>query len=147
MPKPLVSILIISFNQEAFIEEALKGALEQDYENLEVVVADDGSTDRTPDIILSYADRYKGRLVAIVGKPNLGITGNSNRGLSLCKGKYIAFQGGDDVFLPGKISAQVDWMEERDSRVLCGHQVEVFYESGAPSHLLLPNLPSGNGPS
>ncbi|WP_051937839.1 glycosyltransferase [Ghiorsea bivora] len=147
MSKPLVSILIISFNQEAFIEEALKSALEQDYENLEVVVADDGSTDRTPDIILSYAERYKGRLIAIVGEPNLGITGNSNRGLRLCEGKYVAFQGGDDVLLPGKITAQVAWMEEDDTRVLCGHQVEVFYEDGSPSHLLLPSLPSGKGAS
>jgi len=132
--KPLVSIHIITYNQLDFIHETLSSALEQDYENLEVVVADDGSTDGTAEIILEYAERYQGRLIPLVGGPNLGITGNSNRGLKSCKGKYIAFQGGDDVFLPGKTSAQVAWMEEDDKRVLCGHQVEVFYEDGKAPH-------------
>lgn len=146
MLNPLVSIMIISFNQKEFIQEALISALEQDYGNLEVIVADDGSTDGTVDIILSCAEKYGPRLVPIVGGPNLGITGNSNRGLKQCKGNFIAFQGGDDVFLPGKISAQVAWMEENENRVLCGHQVEVFYEDGSPCHQLIPRLPSGKGP-
>jgi len=143
--KPLVSIHIITYNQLDFIHETLSSALEQDYENLEVVVADDGSTDGTAEIILEYAERYQGRLIPLVGGPNLGITGNSNRGLKACKGKYIAFQGGDDVLLPGKITAQVAWMEEDEQRVLCGHQVEVFYEDGSRSHALTPQLPSGKG--
>jgi len=146
VPSPLVSILIITFNQKEFIEEALLSALEQDYENLEVVVADDASTDGTAEVILSYAKKYKSRLVPVIGEDNLGITGNSNRGLRQCQGKYIAFQGGDDVLLSGKISAQVNWMEEDVQRVLCGHQVEVFYDDGSPSHLLLPSLPVGHGP-
>lgn len=146
MASPLVSILIITFNQKEFIEETLLSALEQDYKNLEVVVADDASTDGTAEVILSYAKKYNSRLVPLIGEENLGITGNSNRGLSQCQGKYVAFQGGDDVLLPGKISAQVNWMEKDVQRVLCGHQVEVFYEDGSPSHLLLPSLPVGHGP-
>lgn len=124
--QPLVSIHIITYNQIDFIHETLTSALEQDYENLEVVVADDGSTDGTAEVILEYAEKYPNRLVPLVGGPNLGITGNSNRGLKACKGKYIAFQGGDDVLLPRKISTQVAWMEEDENRVICYHNVEVF---------------------
>jgi len=96
-------------------------------------------------VILEYAKKYPNRLLPLVGGPNLGITGNSNRGLKGCKGKYIAFQGGDDVLLPGKISAQVAWMEEDEKRVLCGHQVEIFYEDESSSHIMTPSLPSGVG--
>jgi len=142
---PLVSIHIITYNQIEFIHETLTSALEQDYENLEVAVADDGSTDGTAEVILEYAAKYPNRLIPLVGGSNIGITGNSNRGLKACNGKYIAFQGGDDVLLPGKITAQVAWMEENEKRVLCGHQVEVFYEDGSRSHVLTPKLMSGVG--
>lgn len=142
---PKVSICIISYNQIDYISEALEGALNQEYPNIEVVVADDGSTDGTAEVILEYAKKFPNRLVPLVGGPNLGITGNSNRALKACKGKYIVFQGGDDVLLPGKISAQVKWMEKDEKRVLCGHQVEVFYEDGSRSHVLTPILPSGKG--
>jgi len=76
--QPLVSIHIITYNQIDFIHDTLTSALEQDYENLEVVVADDGSTDGTAEVILEYAKKYPNRLLPLVGGPNLGITGNSN---------------------------------------------------------------------
>lgn len=129
MSNPLVSVHIITYNQISFVRETLDSALGQDYENLEVVVADDGSTDGTAEVILEYAEKYGSRLVPVVGQGNLGITGNCNRGLKHCRGKYIAFQGGDDVFYPGKITKQVQWMEASDKRVLCGHDVNVFESS------------------
>lgn len=126
MSNPLVSVHIIIYNVIEFIRETLESALQQDYDNLEVIAADDRSTDGTAEVIREYADRYPGRLVPVLGEQNLGHTGNSNRALRACKGKYIAFQGGDDVFLPGKIRKQVEWMEEDERRVLCGHEVEAF---------------------
>lgn len=126
MSQTLVSICVITYNQIDFIHETLSSALSQDYANLEVVVADDGSCDGTAEVILEYAEKYPGRLVPLVGGPNLGVTGNSNRALMACRGKYIAFQGGDDVLLPGKISHQVKWMEEDTQRVICYHDMDVF---------------------
>jgi glycosyltransferase involved in cell wall biosynthesis len=126
MADPLVSVHIIIYNMIDYIEETLTSALEQDYDNLEVIAADDGSTDGTAEVIADFAVRYRGRLVPLLGGPNLGHTGNSNRGLRACRGKYIAFQGGDDVLLPGKIKAQVAWLEESQDRVLCYHDYEAF---------------------
>lgn len=144
--QPKVSIHIISFNQKDYIAEAIESAVGQDYENLEVIVSDDASTDGTADIIAAYQLRYPNRLVAILNKNNVGITANSNRGLRACTGQYIAFQGGDDVLLPGKIAAQVKWFEKDEKRVLCGHQVEVFYEDGSrPPHLLTRGIAEGAG--
>lgn len=100
---PLVSVHVITFNQAHLIHETLQSILAQDYANIEIIVADDGSTDGTANIISEYANQYPSKIIPLVAGPNLGITGNSNRGLQACKGKYIAFIGGDDLFLPSKI--------------------------------------------
>ena len=118
--------MIVTYNQEHFINETLKSAVDQDYENLEVVVADDGSSDGTAKIIKDYAKRFPLRVKAITGGPNLGITGNCNRALRQCIGEFIALQGGDDVLLPGKITKQVEWFSQSEKRVLCYHDAEIF---------------------
>lgn len=131
MAEPLVSILIPTYSCASFIDETLSSALQQEYGNLEVVVADDCSSDGTAETIMRYAARFPGRLVALVGGPHLGVTGNCNRALDACRGKYIAFQGGDDVLLPGKITKQVEWLEADERRGICYHDVEIFdSESG-----------------
>jgi glycosyltransferase involved in cell wall biosynthesis len=126
MTQPLVSVLTITYNQAPFIAETIESALAQDYAALEVVVADDGSTDGTAELVAEYGKRYPGKVIALVGGPNLGFPGNSNRGLRACRGAYVAIQGGDDLFLPGKISAQVRWLEAQTRRVLCGHDAYIF---------------------
>jgi len=143
---PKVSVHIITYNQRDFIREAVDSALAQDYSNLELVIADDASTDGTVDILAEYQRMHPQRIKAILGATNLGITGNSNRGLAACTGDFIAFMGGDDVLLPGKIAAQVDWFARDRRRALCGHQVEVFYEDGSRApHPLTRHLLSGRG--
>jgi glycosyltransferase involved in cell wall biosynthesis len=126
MSEPLVSVMLPAYNQVDFVREAVESAAEQDYSNLEVIVSDDGSTDGTIDVIQECANKYPGRVIPLVNQPHLGITGNCNRNLKACKGKYIAFSAGDDAFLPGKITKQVEWMEEDEQRVLCGHDVDIF---------------------
>ncbi len=146
MSAPLVSISIITYNQINFIGDTLASAIGQDYLNLEVIVADDGSTDGTVDIVLEYARKYPDRLIPLVEGPNLGITGNSNRALRSCKGKYIAFMGGDDALLPGKISAQVEWFEEDPNRVLCGHSIDIIQNSTGKLIRRQNSMHSGVGP-
>ena len=146
--RPKVSIHIISYNQQDFIAEALESALAQNYPNLEVIVSDDGSSDSTPAIVGDFASRHPDRLVALLNPDNLGITRNSNRGLRACTGEFISFMGGDDVLLPDKISRQVAWFGQNPRRVLCGHQLEVFYDdhSRAP-HPFSAKLRQGRGAS
>jgi glycosyltransferase involved in cell wall biosynthesis len=149
MTPPLASIVVVTYKQEALIEEAVMSAVDQEYPSLEVVVTDDASPDRTPDLIAQFAEKWPERVVPVFGSERLGVAGNYNRGLATATGKYIAFLDGDDVFLPGKIAAQVDWFEKDSSRVLCGHDLERFdSESGERIALeseLTPLL-SGTGP-
>lgn len=139
MAQPLVSVWCITYNHVDFIGEALSSALEQDYPKLEVVVADDGSTDGTVEVIGDYSQKYPDRLIVLPGRTNQGVEGilsNANRALRACKGKYVAFLEGDDVFLPHKITKQVEWLEADERRVLCGHDVEVFdSKTGKPFSL------------
>lgn len=128
---PLVSISIISCEQQDYIGEAIESALAQTYHNIEVVVADDASTDATQDIIKRYEAAHPGRVRGIFNQSRLGITANSNVALFACRGEFVAFMGGDDVLLPGKIAAQVEWFAADPRRRVCGHQVEVFYEDGS----------------
>src|SRR5690242_2461986 len=104
---PRVSIVIATYNHAQFVEAAVLSAVAQSYPMLQVVVADDGSTDSTREIIrrLSSEDT---RIVPLVDGPHVGIAANLNRALHVSTGHYIAFCGGDDVMLPGKIAAQVD---------------------------------------
>ena len=125
MRTSLVSVILAAYNQVGFIDEAIRSAVEQDYDPLEVIVGDDGSTDGTREKILDWAARYPGRVIAVDG-PHLGVTGNCNRILAAARGKYYTLHAGDDLYLPGKIRKQVEWMEGDSDRVLCSHAVELF---------------------
>jgi glycosyltransferase involved in cell wall biosynthesis len=136
MSDPKVSILIPSYNQEDVIEQTVMSSLTQDYEDLEVVVSDDASTDGTPQILNELESRYPGRLKVFLHETNLGVTKNHTRGLLECSGDFIAFQDGDDLLLPGKIKKQVTFMQERPDCTISFHDVDVFdSETGTTLYL------------
>jgi glycosyltransferase involved in cell wall biosynthesis len=122
---PKVSVMIITYNQRHLIAETLESVLSQDYSNLEIVVADDASTDGTRDVILDFQRRYPDIVVPVLNQINMGITGNSNAAFFACTGELVAVLGGDDLFLPGKIKAQVAQFED-PKVVLSYHPVDIF---------------------
>jgi glycosyltransferase involved in cell wall biosynthesis len=134
--RKLVSVCIITYNQEHYIKETLDSVLEQDYKPLEIIVADDDSQDHTPEILKQYQINNPNILKIITGGPNLGITGNSNRALKACSGEYVAFLGGDDIMMPEKISRQVEWLESDSDRILSAHDVTIINENGVKEKYL-----------
>src|SRR5713226_7752819 len=100
MSKPYVSVLIDTYNHERFIEQAITSVLDQDMSmaNVEILVVDDGSTDRTPNIVGSFGPR-----VRLLRKPNGGQASAFNAGIPECHGEIIAFLDGDDWWSPGKL--------------------------------------------
>lgn len=107
--QPLVTLAIISYNQSRFIREAVESALAQNYSPMEVVISDDASSDSTSDIIYDIVSNYVGphKIIVNLNPTNLGLAGNLNKVLSLCKGDIICWAGGDDISLAGKIEALV----------------------------------------
>lgn len=106
MDKPLISFAVGCYNQEAFIKEAIEGALAQDYSPLEIIISDDCSKDRTFDIASQVASAYKGpHLVRLnCNSRNLGLAGNVNQALGMCRGELLVLAAGDDVSLPERTS-------------------------------------------
>lgn len=96
--KELISIIIPAYNVEKYIEQCLNSVLNQTYENLEIIVLNDGSTDNTKQIIDSFADRdYR---LKIIHKENTGVSDTRNIGLEIAKGDYIGFVDSDDEIKP-----------------------------------------------
>lgn len=133
MKIPLVSVAIISYNQENFIREAIESVILQDYPNVELCISDDASTDNTSKVILEYVDKlvtYPNiKIKYLLNQDNCGIVKNYNKVLNLCTGDYIAWLDGDDLFLAGKISAQVKFMQENPKCVISHTEVEAFDNS------------------
>ncbi len=105
--KPLVSLCICFYNQEDFVNDAVKGALSQTYENLEVILSDDNSTDRTYERIQNAVSSYKGphKIIINKNKTNIGLVPHFNNVLfNLSHGKFLFIQGGDDISLPNRIT-------------------------------------------
>lgn len=127
MKTPLVSILIISYNQEDLIRETVESCLRQTYENLQIVVSDDGSKDGTQAILRQLRQANPERIKLILNSSNSGITANCNIGLTACDGELVALMGGDDVLLPKKVEFQVSAFLADPDLVLSYHPCHVSY--------------------
>jgi glycosyltransferase involved in cell wall biosynthesis len=123
---PLVSVAIITYNQKEYLRDCIESVLIQDYSNIEIVIADDASTDGTQQMLVEYEKKNPGKFILHLSNKNQGITANSNLAHFACSGKYIAWMGGDDLMLPGKLSKQVDFMEKNPNCSICYHNLDVF---------------------
>lgn len=126
MEMPKVSVLMPTYNQAGLVEATLDSVLAQDYENFEVIVRDDASPDETVAVLRAYAGRHPGRVKVIAGEKNLGVTGNMNELLAVADGVMLCFTGGDDLFKPGRITAQVEALLAAPEAGLCHADMEWF---------------------
>jgi alpha-1,3-rhamnosyltransferase len=108
---PLVSVIMPAFNHELYIEEALQSIGDQTHQNIELIVVDDGSTDRTAEIIEAYIKKNSGMNIRCLHKRNEGICRTLNKGLEMSTGDYVAFLASDDLWLPDRLAIQLDFME------------------------------------
>jgi glycosyltransferase involved in cell wall biosynthesis len=103
---PLVSVIIPCLNRETLVGQAIESALNQTYQNLEVIVVNDGSTDGTENVVLSYTEKTS-RVRYFKHEVNKGIPAARNTGIRSSLGQYVAFLDSDDMWLPNKIEAQL----------------------------------------
>ncbi|MGB3653465.1 MAG: glycosyltransferase, partial [Rivularia sp. (in: cyanobacteria)] len=121
---PLVTVIIGNYNYEQFIGKAIDSVLNQTYENIEIIVVDDGSTDNSRKIIDSYGDR-----IIPVFKENGGQPSNYNAGFASSKGDIICFLDSDDIFLPNKVSRIVSIFESYKDIGWCFHSLQLINDS------------------
>lgn len=127
--KPTVSVILPVFNGEAHLKESIESILAQQYEDFECIILDDGSSDSSRMIIQEYA-RCDARIKPIINAENLGLVWTLNKGLSLCRGKYIARQDADDVSYRHRFKEQVDFFYVNRDVGVVGSAMEVIDEKG-----------------
>ncbi len=115
--KPKISVLISVYNTEKFIEQALKSIYSQTYQDFEVIIIDDASTDRTSEILVKMKDS---RTFIYRNSENIGLTKSLNIGLKLCRGEYIARMDADDISHPQRFEKQVKFLDENPNCTVLG---------------------------
>ncbi len=122
---PKVSIIIPTFNRLPMLKEAVDSVLAQDFEDFELIIVDDGSTDGTADKMIKYGGRVK----LLRHNDNRGVSAARNSGITHAKGKYIGFLDSDDLWVKGKLEIQVSFLDENPHYPLC-YTDEIWIRKG-----------------
>ena len=131
---PLVSVILPVYNGQTYLAQALDSALVQDYPNTEFIVVDDGSTDGTAEVLRGFGNR-----IHVLHQANGGPQRARNAGLAAARGEYIAFLDADDVWLQGKLSAQVAHLQANPEVGACCFRWHVW-PTDSDGHFRLPEF-------
>gem|GEM_PF-227744 len=124
---PRVTVFIPAFNREDYVCTAINSMLAQEYTDFEILVVDDGSTDRTAERVAAYADR---RVRLERSASNQGIPASRNRGLALARGEYLALLDSDDYAYPERLGVQVAYLDQNPDIVQVGSGCTLMDEKG-----------------
>ena len=119
---PRVSVLIPTYNCARFLPDAIESVLAQTFQDFEIIVVDDGSTDDTAQVVSRYPQ------VRYILKEHSGISASRNAAVSAATGEIVAFLDADDMFTPEKLQKQVDYLDENPDCHLIFTKAENFYE-------------------
>jgi len=122
---PKVSVIIPTYNRLLMLKEAVDSVLAQEFEDMELIVVDDGSTDGTAEEM----KRYGGRVKLIQNSENKGVSAARNKGILHARGKYIAFLDSDDLWVKGKLKIQVSFLDDNPHYPVC-HTDEIWIRRG-----------------
>ena len=135
MRRPTVSVVVPVYNGQRYLAEALESVVAQDYRPLDLIVVDDGSTDDSSSTAKGFPE------VRYVFQENRGVAAARNAGISAAKGDIVALLDQDDRWLPGKLTAQVAFLNERPELGVVSTKVRLFLETGvAPPRWFNPSL-------
>lgn len=134
MNSPLVSVIILSYNNKNFLTECIDSVLSQTYQHFQIIISDDCSTDGSIEVLEFYKKNYPDKIHLMLSEVNIGITSNSNKAVKACKGKYVAWMGSDDIMFKEKLEKQVMYMEKNPVCNISYHNLDVF-DSDSQKHL------------
>lgn len=128
--EPLVSVIMATFNEpKQFIEESISSILNQTHRNLELLIADDSTSEETVKVIDDFASKDS-RVIVIRKKERMGFVNALNEALKQAKGDFIARMDGDDISLPNRFEFQLDYLENHPKIDVVGGNIEVVNEDG-----------------
>lgn len=127
---PIVSIIMGIYNCSATLAEAIDSILAQTFEDWNLIMCDDGSTDNTYQTAKKYADRYPKKIILIRNEKNMGLNHTLNRCLEISDGKYIARMDGDDISLPARLEKEVAFLDSHPEYAIVSTSMIFFDETG-----------------
>lgn len=130
---PLVSILMLVYNQEQYIRDALQSIVTQKYKNFEVIISDDCSIDSSVSIIKDFIATHNiGCTITLnLNKENLGISKNFETGVALCRGQYICLAAGDDISADNRLSSSMSSFIDNPDLAAVFSNLKIIDESGS----------------
>jgi hypothetical protein len=134
MSIPAISVVMPVHDGERFLPEAVTSVLSQTHRDLELIVVDDGSTDRTAEILASYA-RTDPRVIIRRQVQNRGVLAARSEGLRHARGGFIAVMDADDVCLPWRLARQLEYLSKHPEIGIVGSYVQVIDEKGRPGRI------------
>src|SRR6056297_178877 len=134
--KPKVSVLLSVYNGEKYLEKAISSILNQTFSDFEFIIIDDGSSDRSPEIIKSFNDN---RIRYFKNEKNIGLVKSLNKGLEKMKGEYIARMDADDICKPTRFEKQVNFLNKNHEVGVLGTAMEIVDHKG--SHISNQHFP------
>jgi glycosyltransferase involved in cell wall biosynthesis len=126
--------MMLVYNTEKYVGEAIRSILGQTTEDFELVIINDGSTDRSLEVIQEYAG--SDRRIRLVSRENRGITVSRNEALALATGQYLAIMDSDDISLPQRFEKQERYLDEHPECTLVSCRMQVIDPEGAPIHII-----------
>ena len=126
--KPKVSVIMPVYNQAEYLKQAIKSILNQTFQDFELIIINDGSTDQTADILNKF--RRRDLRIKVFHQKNQGCTKSLNYGIKQARGEYIARQDADDVSLPERLQKQVEFLNKNKSIGLMGSFAQVIDKQG-----------------
>ncbi|WP_294373418.1 glycosyltransferase [uncultured Clostridium sp.] len=117
MDRPMITVLMAVYNGEKFLKEAMESILNQTYKDFEFLIINDGSTDKSVEIIESFNDP---RIRLVHNEKNLKLIASLNKGISLARGKYIARMDCDDISMPERFEKEVEFLENHSDYGMVG---------------------------
>jgi len=130
--KPLVSILIPCYNAAPWLAETLASALEQTWENIEIIVVDDGSTDNS----LLVAKKFESHRLKVISQPNRGASAARNRALQEAQGDFIQYLDADDLLANDKVERQIKLFEQVTPEYIASAEWARFYNSPTEANFI-----------
>ena len=120
---PLVSVIIPAYNAEPFLRETIESVLSQTVSDWQMLVIDDGSSDNTQKIVTEFAQKDP-RIQLVVNESNMGVAKTRNRGMELCRGKYVALLDSDDYWKPQLLEKMIARAEETGADIIyCSYEM------------------------
>ena len=124
---PRVSVILPSYNHEPYVEAAVRSVMEQTGVDFELIVIDDGSKDRSPEILKRLSEELG---FTFIHRPNKGVVATLNEALSLARGLYVCSFSSDDIMPPDRLKNQSDFLDAHPEAVACFGQVMPLFDDG-----------------